>query len=223
MAFHLDLNRLKRPPSTGIFPKQKSIMLNFWKNLLTKGPLIEIGTTSHKIRDDFIGLNLEYYDYVNIIADAHYLPFKDNSIAGIHIDAVLEHVKDPFSISKEIYRVLKKEGGLVAWAPFIASYHKSPEDYYRFTLSGIRKVFSDFKEYKVIAGPGGFSALSEILRNCFAIMCSFKNELLFKLFCIFWGWIFQPIKYLDIIFSYSRDLSLPSHSTAAGFLYMGRK
>lgn len=176
-----------------------------------------------KTREDFLALDIMFSKGVHVVADAHFLPFKDNSIAGIHINAVLEHVKNPFMVAKEIYRVLKKGGGVVAWVPFMASYHKSPDDYFRFTVSGIREIFRDFKERRILVGPRAFSALSEVLRNCFAIACSFRSEFLYKFFCIVWGWILLPIKYLDLVFSSSENLSLLNHSTAAGFLFIGEK
>ena len=46
---------------------------------------------------------------VNYIADAHYLPFKDETFDGVWIQAVLEHVISPIKVVDEIYRILKKK------------------------------------------------------------------------------------------------------------------
>ena len=45
---------------------------------------------------------------VNLIADAHYLPFPKESYDIIIIQAVLEHVINPYKVVSEIYRILKK-------------------------------------------------------------------------------------------------------------------
>ena len=219
----MDSKRIKLPPSAGIFTKQRKLSLDFYDNKKISGLFIDIGAADNKIRDDFIALDLAFYAGVNVVADAHSLPFKDNSVAGIHINAVLEHVRNPFRVSQEIYRVLQQGGRVAAWLPFMASYHKSPEDYFRYTLVGVRELFANFKEQHLLVGPGAFSTLNEVLRNCFAILCSFGNDFLYKLFSVIFGWIFLPTKYLDLVFSDSRNLNLANHSTASGFLFFGEK
>ena len=47
---------------------------------------------------------------MNLIADAHYLPFPKESYDIIIIQAVLEHVINPYKVVSEIYRILKPNG-----------------------------------------------------------------------------------------------------------------
>ena len=47
---------------------------------------------------------------VNYIADAHYLPFKDETFDGVWIQAVLEHVVSPDIVVEEILEFLKIMG-----------------------------------------------------------------------------------------------------------------
>jgi len=47
-----------------------------------------------------------------IVADAHNLPFRDNTIDEIFAGQLIEHLKNPISFLKECRRVLK-EGGMV--------------------------------------------------------------------------------------------------------------
>ena len=47
---------------------------------------------------------------VNLIADAHFLPFKDQSFSQIICTEVLEHVNSPIKVLKEIKRVMRKGG-----------------------------------------------------------------------------------------------------------------
>jgi len=54
---------------------------------------------------------------VNLITDAHFLPFKNESFSQIVCTEVLEHLGSPFHASKEISRVLKKKGRVFITVP----------------------------------------------------------------------------------------------------------
>lgn len=54
---------------------------------------------------------------VNLLADAHFLPFKDKVFTHIICTEVLEHLKSPFNALKEIYRVLKINGEIMITVP----------------------------------------------------------------------------------------------------------
>ena len=46
-------NRFKIPPSTGNFPKQKKLTLEFLERIKVQGPIIDIGASNNKARHDF--------------------------------------------------------------------------------------------------------------------------------------------------------------------------
>lgn len=50
---------------------------------------------------------------------------------------VLEHIKEPKNVLNEIFRILKKEGTLVATIPFLYQIHADPYDYQRWTSEKI--------------------------------------------------------------------------------------
>lgn len=50
---------------------------------------------------------------------------------------VLEHVPDPLSALKEIYRILKDEGVVIISVPHLSRLHDLPHDYFRFTRFGL--------------------------------------------------------------------------------------
>lgn len=89
------------------------------------------------------------------IADAHRIPLADESVDGVWVQAVLEHVLDPWAVAAEIHRVLKPDGALYAETPFLQQVHEGPHDFTRFTESGQRWLFRRFEavDSGVALGP----------------------------------------------------------------------
>ncbi|MDZ4871160.1 MAG: hypothetical protein CLLPBCKN_000548 [Chroococcidiopsis cubana SAG 39.79] len=88
---------------------------------------------------------------VSIICDAHSLPFADNSFDGVVIQAVLEHVVDPYQCVAEVHRVLKPEGVVYSETPFMQQVHLGRYDFTRFTHLGHQRLFRNFAE--IASGP----------------------------------------------------------------------
>lgn len=93
---------------------------------------------------------------IDIICDAHQLPFADNSFDGVVVQAVLEHVMDPYVCVREIHRVLKDEGLVYSETPFMQQVHLGKYDFTRFTHLGHRRLFRRFEEVSsgAVCGPG---------------------------------------------------------------------
>ena len=91
-----------------------------------------------------------------LVADAHQIPLADNSVDGVIIQAVLEHVLEPAAVVAEIYRVLKPGGIVYAETPFMQQVHEGAYDFTRFTELGHRWLWRQFDEIDrgVIGGPG---------------------------------------------------------------------
>ncbi len=91
-----------------------------------------------------------------LICDAHDIPFADESFDGVIVQAVLEHVADPYRCSEEIHRVLKDNGLVYAETPFMQQVHGGRYDFTRFTHLGHRRLFRRFEEIDsgATGGPG---------------------------------------------------------------------
>ena len=61
----------------------------------------------------------------DILADAHSLPFKDESFDVIMSSAVFEHLKNPFVAMKELYRVAKPNAKIYLVIAFTEPFHIS--------------------------------------------------------------------------------------------------
>jgi len=152
-----------------------------------------------------------------IICDAHDLPFADSSLDGVVIQAVLEHVVDPYRCVEEIHRVLKPDGVVYAETPFMQPVHGRQYDFTRFTFLGHRRLFRAFTEMEsgAMCGPG--MALADAWRY---FLLSFTaagvpRKLLQAFACLTaWFW-----KYFDY-YLVRRDSALDA---ASGYFFLGAK
>ena len=107
-----------------------------------------------------IGTDIYHSPHVTLIADGHRLPFADQSVDGVWIQAVLEHVLDPQQVVAEIHRVLRPDGLVFADTPFMQQVHEGAYDFTRFTLSGHRWLFRHFA--LIDAGTSGGAGLATL-------------------------------------------------------------
>jgi SAM-dependent methyltransferase len=108
------------------------------------------------LKKDIIAFDIYNSDNVDFISDAHNIPIRKNYFDLVIIQAVLEHVLNPIQVVSEIYKVLKKDGLVYAETPFMQQVHEGPFDFTRFTESGHRFLFKNFKQVSsgYISGAG---------------------------------------------------------------------
>ena len=122
---------------------------------------------------EITSLDLMGTENVDYIADAHYLPFKDETFDGVWIQAVLEHVVSPETVVNEIFRVLKNNGLVYSEIPFMQQIHMGKNDFTRYTASGHRFLFKKFEKIDVGINGGPGVSLSWSLKY---FIWSFTNE-----------------------------------------------
>lgn len=93
-------------------------------------------------------VNVEIADYrsTDVLAVGEALPFADNSFDAVLSLAVLEHVRDPFACARELVRVLRPGGEVLADVPFLQPVHGYPNHYYNMTPAGLRNLFDGLGE-----------------------------------------------------------------------------
>lgn len=165
----------------------------------------------------FIESDVSFGPRTTLICDAHSLPFEQNSIDGVIIQAVLEHVVDPYRCVEEIHRVLKPNGLVYAETPFMQQVHMGAYDFTRFTHLGHRRLFRKFDEIESGAVCGTGMALANSYKN---FLCSFtENKFLIKLIMLFSRFTAFFLKYFDYI-TINKSVTLDA---ASGYYFMGRK
>lgn len=88
-----------------------------------------------------VGFDIASGPGVDIVGDAHSLPFKDGEFEQILCTEVLEHLHTPEEAIAEMMRVLKPGGTILLTTRFIFPIHDAPHDYYRYTKYGLRHLF----------------------------------------------------------------------------------
>ena len=106
------------------------------------------------------GFDIYSSPLTQLVADAHQIPFADQTIDAVVVQAVLEHLVDPERAVSEIHRVLRPGGLVYAETPFLQQVHAGAYDFFRFTSSGHRYLFRGFEEIAAgaVAGAGPSSS-----------------------------------------------------------------
>jgi len=163
-----------------------------------------------------ISTDVSFGPKVDLICDGHCLPFKNNSIDAVIIQAVLEHVIDPYECVNEICRVLRVNGYVLSEVPFMQQLHQAPYDFTRFTHIGHRWLFKKFDHIDsgVVCGTG--MALSWSIRGFFSTMIN--NEIISKILVKIAHILFFWIKYFD-----KRNISTKKQfENASAIYFIGR-
>jgi SAM-dependent methyltransferase len=115
-----------------------------------------------------INYDIAEFPNIDVLGVNENLPFINESFDAVFSLNVLEHVTDPFKSSKELIRVLKKDGILYCVAPFLQPFHDYPNHYYNFSREGLLNLFKEnIKITESRVPPGGLPvwALNWILKS----------------------------------------------------------
>lgn len=135
----------------------------FLKKYSTSAVTLDIGASGNDHREYFphrTTLDVDASKNPDVVGDAHILPFKDGSFEMVVCSEMLEHADDPRKVIAEIRRVLKPGGRVVLTTRFAFPIHDAPNDYWRFTPYGLRKLFSEFEVIEVATDGGPFCAIA---------------------------------------------------------------
>jgi SAM-dependent methyltransferase len=163
-----------------------------------------------------INLDVSIRRHVDVLADAHQLPFADESLDAVYSNAVLEHVQRPWKVADEIYRVLRPGGKILINLPFLNIIHDT-HDYFRFTDRGLQILFSKFRQVDggVSAGPASFLGPFLVEYLLYFVPTRYLKALFRPVVSL----LMWPLKFLD--YPIRRDPRL--RLTADAFYYVGVK
>ncbi len=118
----------------------------------------------HKsIKGNIICFDKSKTKITDVVGDADKLPFKTNLFDKIISINSFYYFKNPFSVVKDLHRILKKDGKLVLVVPFFYPLHDAPFDKYRFTEHGLRLLLEEEFKIEKIKTIGGIFNVPAII------------------------------------------------------------
>jgi len=166
---------------------------------------------------DLVASDVSFGPLTALICDAHEVPFENETFDGVIVQAVLEHVLDPWRCVDEIHRVLKSDGLVYAETPFMQQVHMGPYDFTRFTHSGHRRLFRRFGE--IASGPIGGPGMALAWSYQYFLLSLSTWRPLRGVFRAFAGATAFFLKYADRYLVQNAG----AVDAASGFFFMGRK
>lgn len=117
---------------------------------------------------------VESWEYLNIdestnpdyLGSAENIPAGDNAFDTVLLCEVVEHLKNPQIVLRDIRRVLRSSGTLILSVPFLLSIHGDPFDYQRWTGIKLREELEDagFSRVEIYPMGGVFAVIHDLLR-----------------------------------------------------------
>lgn len=149
------------------------------------------------------------------------LPFSDQTFDLVVTQETLEHVADPFKAMDEIARVMKRGGELYCQLPFVIGFHPGPQDFWRFTVQGIRELTerSGLRVTQEEISVGGASGYYRISVEFWSGLFSLGRPPLYKALKALFALALYPIKWLDVLFVGSPE----KDRIPGGYLVIARK
>ena len=146
----------------------KNILKSFAKIKNKKTKVLNIG--SGGLIENLITNNFEDIFSIDIdqqkktnqvidICDDHFsqnLKYKTNLACCFE---VLEHTTSPQKAVNDIYSVLNKDDFCLVSVPFNFHIHDEPNDFYRFTFYGLKMLFKNFSEVKILKINGWLESI----------------------------------------------------------------
>ena len=162
---------------------------------------------------NLVGIDIYFSETVDVICDAHYLPFGDKTFHGVWVQAVLEHVVEPNVVVAEIERVLVDSGLVYAETPFMQQVHEGAYDFTRFTVLGHRYLFRYFQAIDFGGNKGAEVVLAWAVK--YFIWSVARSRLFARLSGVLVGFLLRPFA------SLTSQKSL--FDSSSGVFFLGRK
>lgn len=107
-------------------------------------------------RGKWLGIDMQEGDGVDQVEDIHDLPAEwVGRFSAVLCSEVLEHVARPWRALPELFRVIRPGGAIVVTVPSCFPLHAFPDDFYRFSESGLRVLLEDAGFVGIETGNGG--------------------------------------------------------------------
>jgi SAM-dependent methyltransferase len=118
------------------------------------------------VASDYIGVDVVENPAAELLGPVEALPVEDGAFDVVLCTQVLEHSDDPDLAIRELRRVVRPGGRVLASTHGVQVYHPSPGDHWRWTHTGLRRLFernAEWSSLEIEPGAGTASALAMLL------------------------------------------------------------
>ena len=115
---------------------------------------------------EYVGVDVVENPAAELLGPVEALPVPDASFDLVLCTQVLEHCDDPAQAVRELRRVTRAGGRVLASTHGVQVYHPSPQDYWRWTHTGLHRLFEESAEWESVdvrPGAGTASCLAMLL------------------------------------------------------------
>lgn len=129
--------------ATDVAPPLDQSVLRFIRG--ADGPVLHLcpGATARKYAH-VVEVDTAVFQHTDVLADAHHLPFADQSFAYA-VAGSFEQYRDPQCVASEIFRVLRPAGEVLVRSAFLQPLHGAPSHFYHATRHGLSRWFAAFE------------------------------------------------------------------------------
>lgn len=159
--------------------------------------VLNIGSGGWELGPEVIDFDVLPFGGVDLCGDIHRMPFGDGQVDAIICTGVLEHIADPIAAVAEFQRILRPGGTIFCTVPFMQAYHEDPEDYRRYTPTGLGQLFAAFSSMEIRPSHGVGSALAWIAADALAVALACDINKLHTAWLMVLRCLFAPLRVLD--------------------------
>ncbi|MCC7371866.1 MAG: methyltransferase domain-containing protein [Chloroflexi bacterium] len=115
----------------------------------------------------YVGVDLPGTPYSQVYAASERLPLRSESLDVVVSTQMLEHADDPAAVLRECHRALRPGGLIFASTHGASYYHPIPVDHWRWTHTGLRKLFEQagFRVRSIEGTTGTLTTLTTLLAS----------------------------------------------------------
>ncbi len=157
-----------------------------------RGRVLDVGGKKVDQRSSFTPPleTVDSWEYLNIdasttpdyLCSAERIPVADNSFDMIVLTEVVEHLKSPENVLRELHRVLKEHGRLIASIPFLSAVHVHTGDFQRWTHMKIETELEQagFQVERIDAMGGILAVITDLISSHIRRNQTFFNRKVLK-------------------------------------------
>jgi SAM-dependent methyltransferase len=121
------------------------------------------------------------------------LPYKDGGVDTVLLCNILEHIYNHRFLLDECARILRPDGAVIGFVPFMVGFHPDPQDYFRYTETALKRLFAEAGFEQVVIENVGSSPL---FTNLNTIILSLPRPIrpFVYLWYAPWDWLFLKLR-----------------------------